>query len=108
MQWRTAMVLIVSLWCIALPLIIWFAFVQGGGLQAQWTLLPICYTFMQVLLVATYTSVDWGARSARLRHSSVLVVTADDMEDLYSEQLRAASENTPLLHVSSGDKLGHS
>lgn len=63
MQWRMAVVVFISLWCVTLPLVIYFAVRQGGGLAGQWTILPAAYTLMQVWLMLTYCTQDWERRS---------------------------------------------
>lgn len=67
LQWRMAAIILVSLWFFTLPSLLWFAVHKEGRLNAMWTILPICYTLMQVLLVASYATVDWGKRSKSIR-----------------------------------------
>lgn len=60
MQWRAATIIMVTLYCFTLPAVIYFAIVQGGGLIAQWKVLPVCYTFMQIALAAGYVFLNWN------------------------------------------------
>eukprot|EP00536_Pseudo-nitzschia_multiseries_P017931 jgi/Psemu1/227060/e_gw1.1945.5.1 len=57
--WRMAIIIFVFLWCVTLPAIVFFAVHRGGGLDAIWTILPISYSLMQVLLAGTYLTADW-------------------------------------------------
>jgi hypothetical protein len=59
MQWRIAAVVVVCLWCGALPLVFYKAVYLQHGLDAIWTILPCCYAIMQVFLVFSYTRYDW-------------------------------------------------
>ena len=61
LQWRMAMIIFCFLWFIVLPAIIYFAKHKGGGLEAVWTILPIFYIIMQVLLAQSYLTADWEA-----------------------------------------------
>ncbi|GAX17599.1 multidrug resistance protein, MATE family [Fistulifera solaris] len=67
MQWQMAVVVFTSLWCFALPLVLYLAVYRGGGLDEQWTILPIVYTLMQVWLVFTYGTKDWKQQSAQIQ-----------------------------------------
>jgi hypothetical protein len=64
-----AAVVLPWLWFVTLPIILWLAVRRKGGLHLQWTVLPISYALMQVLLIASYTSLDWGKRSSQVRES---------------------------------------
>lgn len=66
MQWRLASITCVCLYMITLPTVVYFAMLQGGGLFALWTVLPICYIFMQVALAVSYLIVDWEQHGARI------------------------------------------
>lgn len=59
MQWRIAAVVVVCLWCGALPLVFYKAVYLQNGLDAIWTILPCVYAIMQVFLVFSYTRFDW-------------------------------------------------
>jgi len=69
MQWQMAGIVIFSLWFVTLPLVLWFAVWQQGGLQVQWSILPAAYTGMQFLLAASYMTLDWKAKSKEIRES---------------------------------------
>jgi len=58
-----AAIVFVTLWVFTLPAIFWFAVHDGGGLIAQWTILPVFYTLMQGALMLSYVTVDWSQRS---------------------------------------------
>eukprot|EP00537_Pseudo-nitzschia_pungens_P016108 CAMPEP_0172406842 /NCGR_PEP_ID=MMETSP1061-20121228/72292_1 /TAXON_ID=37318 /ORGANISM="Pseudo-nitzschia pungens, Strain cf. pungens" /LENGTH=511 /DNA_ID=CAMNT_0013142629 /DNA_START=42 /DNA_END=1577 /DNA_ORIENTATION=- len=59
LQWRMAIIIFTFLWCVALPAIVFFARHKGGGLDTVWTILPVMYGVMQVLLALTYLTADW-------------------------------------------------
>jgi Na+-driven multidrug efflux pump len=67
MQWQMAVIVFFALWCVTLPCVFWSAVRKGGGLEALWAVLPVCYTLMQVPLVLSYTTLDWEKRSASIR-----------------------------------------
>jgi Na+-driven multidrug efflux pump len=69
MQWAMAVIMFACLWCGTLPAVVFFAMRMGGGLNAEWTVLPIGYTIMQVILVMSYVMVDWEAISYDARQS---------------------------------------
>ena len=68
MQWHIAAVVVVGLWCGALPTIIYKAVYLNEGLDAVWTILPIAYAIMQVLLLISYSRVDWKHISESIQH----------------------------------------
>lgn len=59
LQWRMAITIFFYLWFVVLPAILYFAVHRGGGLDAVWTILPIFYSFLQVLLALLYLTADW-------------------------------------------------
>jgi Na+-driven multidrug efflux pump len=67
LQWQMAVIVFFSLWCVTLPCVFWAAVRNGGGLEALWSVLPTCYTLMQIPLVLSYTTLDWEKRSASIR-----------------------------------------
>jgi hypothetical protein len=86
-----AAIIMLTLWCLLLPSVMWLAVRNGGGLEMQWTLLPIFYTIMQVVLFLSYATFDWAKRSRSIRealHLSLLEAKA------------AATEETALLSSS--------
>lgn len=90
MQWRAAGIICVTLYGFTLPIVVYFTLWRGGGLVAQWHVLPICYIFMQIALICGYTCMDWGQHAAKIRMT--LAKTAED--PLHHEFL---SEETPLV-----------
>ncbi|GKY95245.1 hypothetical protein MPSEU_000487100 [Mayamaea pseudoterrestris] len=67
LQWTMAAALGGTLWAAALPTILWISVHNEGGLVSQWTLLPIFYMLLQLLLASCYTSFDWEARRAQIQ-----------------------------------------
>jgi Na+-driven multidrug efflux pump len=59
MQWRMALIIFLCLWFGALPALWYHAVHLDGGLQVVWTVLPASYGIMQILLIASYVTVDW-------------------------------------------------
>lgn len=90
LQWRMAIIIFAVLWCFLLPSVGWFAIRNGGGLTAQWTLLPIFYSIMQVFLVMAYTNFDWNGYSKRIRQSLL-------QHSIESVEVLPGGEETPLL-----------
>lgn len=92
MQWRLAAITSSYLYLITLPAVVYFAVWQHGGLMALWTVLPVCYSVLQVVLAAGYLVVDWeklgdSIREGLLRRScgdlklpteETLLLTKDD------------------------------
>lgn len=60
MQWRIAACVVTCLWCSALPIIIYKAIYLNEGLNVIWTILPTVYAMMQVVLILSYTRMDWN------------------------------------------------
>ncbi len=90
LQWRLAITLFVYLWFVVLPTIIYFAVYRGGGLNAVWTILPIGYTILQVLLALSYLTADWEAIGKKIHdrehgeQSPKISIKSDEKEPLLS------------------------
>jgi MATE family multidrug resistance protein len=90
MQWRMAIIIFTFLWLVVLPAIIYFAVHLGGGLDAIWSVLPVFYTVMQVLLAHSYLTADWEAIGREIHdhahgeQSQKIPVTTDESERLLS------------------------
>lgn len=67
MQFRLAVVTIVTLWGVGLPAIFWYAIKTAAGLMGIWYLLTPIYLLYNVLLCASYSLVDWSAISASIQ-----------------------------------------
>jgi MATE family multidrug resistance protein len=67
MQWNLAGIIIAYLWFGALPTIVHFAVIKGGGVHAIWHVLPVFYTTMNLTLILNYVTADWNAISASIR-----------------------------------------
>lgn len=88
-----AVIVFFSLWCVTLPCVFWSAVRNGGGLEALWSVLPVCYVLMQVPLVLSYTTLDWEKRSASIRAGLQINI-------LEAEGDARAHETTPLVKSS--------
>jgi len=97
MQWTMAVIMFLCLWCGTLPSVVYFAMKRGGGLSAEWLILPFGYTIMQVILMTSYATVNWDAISHDARQS--LNRAMGDSIRHYVQQLDASAptEATPLL-----------
>lgn len=83
MQWRIAAVVVSCVWCGALPTIIYMAVYLKQGLDAVWTILPLFYSIMQILLILSYTRVDWKRVCSGIRDEVTNVERKDvEMESL--------------------------
>lgn len=67
MQWRLAAITSSYLYLVTLPAVVYFAVWRQGGLIALWTVLPVCYTVLQVALAAGYLTVDWEKHGKSIR-----------------------------------------
>jgi len=67
MQWRLASIVTTLLYLFLLPAVVYFAMIKQGGLYKQWRLLPLFYTFMQVVLIFGFVTVDWDEHSRKIR-----------------------------------------
>jgi Na+-driven multidrug efflux pump len=85
-----AAIVFFSLWGVTLPCVVWSAIHNGGGLDALWSVLPICYTLMQVPLVLSYATLDWEKRSKSIRESLQINL-------LEAKGETQAHETTPLV-----------
>jgi Na+-driven multidrug efflux pump len=77
MQWTLGIVTLVFLWFIGLPVMYYFAWLQGGGLETVWTWVYPPYFFMNAVLVGAFCLADWHAISASIRKREGM----SDMED---------------------------
>jgi len=59
LQWRMAVIIFSFLWFITLPSIVYFAVYRGGGLAAVWSILPVFYAIIQIILALAYITADW-------------------------------------------------
>lgn len=91
MQWRAAAIISAALYLCTLPLVLYFAFWQRGGLVAQWKILPFCYFFMQIALACGYSCMDWEGHAVKIRLQ--LQRNSDD----HSGPLLLPTEVTALL-----------
>lgn len=73
MQWRTAAVICVVLWVVALPVIVYTSIIRDGGVNAIWSCVPISYVVLNIFLMHAFVTADWDAISGetRRRRSSV-------------------------------------
>ena len=98
LQWRMAMIIFGFLWFVVLPAILYFAVHKGGGLDTVWTILPIFYTIMQVLLALSYLLEDWEAigreihRRAHGEGSPKISTSAGEVEPLLSSSSSSSSD----------------
>eukprot|EP00522_Entomoneis_paludosa_P004707 CAMPEP_0172470908 /NCGR_PEP_ID=MMETSP1065-20121228/67534_1 /TAXON_ID=265537 /ORGANISM="Amphiprora paludosa, Strain CCMP125" /LENGTH=505 /DNA_ID=CAMNT_0013228977 /DNA_START=52 /DNA_END=1569 /DNA_ORIENTATION=+ len=91
MQWRAAAIISASLYGMTLPAVIYFAIYRGGGLAAQWMVLPLCYTVLQIALAMGYVCLDWNRHAKRIRES--IARMAGNIPGVVG----GAGEETPLL-----------
>jgi multidrug resistance protein, MATE family len=79
MQWTLATIIIVVLFFGALPTVIHFAVIQGGGISALWYILPLFYLALNILLIISYVSTDWNIASnvAREKRSTQVMETTE-------------------------------
>lgn len=54
-----AAIVFACLWRGALPTMAYKAIYKGEGLDAVWSILPLFYTVMQLMLILSYARVDW-------------------------------------------------
>lgn len=69
LQWRAAAIISGSLYGVTLPAVAYFAVYQGGGLEVQWKVLPVCYTALQIALALGYVLMDWNQHSKSIKDS---------------------------------------
>lgn len=90
LQWRMAIIIFGYLWFVVLPTIIYFAVYEGNGLKAVWTILPILYSILQMLLIQSYITVDWKAIGREIydrehgEESQKVQLTSDESMNLLS------------------------
>ena len=87
MQWELAKIIFICLWCGALPVIWYYSVRENGGIDAVWSILPVMYTLMQVLLFLSYANADWHKISITIRENSRLSM----------KQKELVTETTSLL-----------
>jgi len=66
LQWHMAGIIVFWLWCFCLPILV-MKIKHGGGINTIWTMMPCFYVFLNVLLIGTYTSIDWQGVSDSVR-----------------------------------------
>jgi len=84
MQWRIAVCVVTCLWCGALPIIIYTAIYLNEGLNVIWIILPTVYAIMQLVLILSYTRMDWNVvcneRTGRIDKSDSTITEPKDLE----------------------------
>lgn len=95
MQWRLAVCISSCLWGILLPVVLWLAVANGGGLKTLWVLCPVGYTAMNTVLRFSYAYIDWNEKSfeaqRKLQHCSTKSGTKRATEE--SSLLRKQTES---------------
>lgn len=86
MQWRAAGIITTLLYGLTLPSVCYFAIYRRGGLLAQWRVLPVCYTILQIALAMGYVLLDWDQYALKIRESIARMASE-----------RPHGEETPLL-----------
>lgn len=90
MQWRMAIIVFGFLWLGVLPTILYFSIHRGGGLESVWTILPISYTILQMILALSYLIADWEAIGRDIHDqthgdkSAKVSLTSDESEHILS------------------------
>ena len=104
MQWAMAVVVFACLWFGTLPAIVYFAMFRGGRLPAQWTVLPLGYVVMQVILVMSYVLVNWEIIGHGVRQSIARAISESARKNLQQvdtlqpqSPATLATEETPLM-----------
>ena len=67
MQWTVGIIIMVTLWILTTPAVVYFAIVRGGGLYAAWACLWPPYIAMVVVLVYKVVVFDWEGFSQAVR-----------------------------------------
>lgn len=70
LQWRTAVTMIICLWFIAIPTIVYCCINRGGGFFMMWRILPWTYVFLDIALTFCYVFADWEEIGARIKSES--------------------------------------
>ena len=97
LQWSMAAVMFACLWCATLPAVVYFGIRRAGGLDAEWTVLPIGYVVMQTILMITYSTANWDSISRDARESLAQGMNDSVRYNLQQLDASAATEDTPLL-----------
>mmetsp|Transcript_46893 Transcript_46893/g.114380 ORF Transcript_46893/g.114380 Transcript_46893/m.114380 type:complete len:538 (+) Transcript_46893:469-2082(+) len=95
-QWRMAAAIFGSLYVCALPCLFHFAVHKEGGIDAVWTILPIFYGVMQILLAACYVFEDWAVIGEKIRGKSIFEKSRGFAVSSSDDDMRA-DESTSLL-----------
>jgi multidrug resistance protein, MATE family len=89
MQWTLAVIITTVLFLGALPTVVHFAIIKGGGINSLWSILPLFYLAMNILLILSYTTKDWNISSSAAREKR-------------SSQIKEMMESTLLLNEKVG------
>ena len=94
-----AVAMILSLWCLGLPLMRFLAFHENRGLLGVWQTMPICYVLLDIGLALTYALQNWTAISLKIqlrnKVSSPVVLEMDDVPLATLEGDDAVETETP-------------
>lgn len=98
LQWRMAAIIFGCLWFGTLPTIIYFAMYKEGGLDAVWNILPCFYIFMQILLAASYLTLDWDKISLHIRDKEREHILLEAQEAAENKDIPLyPGEHSPLM-----------
>lgn len=98
LQWRMAAIIFVCLWLGTLPTIFIVAVQKEGGIDAVWNILPCFYIFMQILLAASYLTLDWDELSLKIHEKErehILLEAQEAAEN--ADKPSHPGEHSPLL-----------
>ena len=99
-----ALIVIVTLWFITLPTVLYVCVYRGGGLQALWTILPLAYFTLNVNLIVNYLFfTDWQQVGEEVRKRKELARREDSSTidyngvDVNDEQIEVAEEQKDCI-----------
>lgn len=96
-QWRLAGIVVLTLWIATLPTVIYVCVYRGGGLDAMWTILPIAYCTLNIILVANYVCfTDWEEVGKQVRLRKLLILNTETENGVVSENTRLIRNGSPI------------
>jgi len=105
MQWYSAAVIVVVMWCGTLPVLVHACLGErGGGLVAMWRILPVGYAVLDVGLALCYVCADWTIISEGIceRARTPMVFSAEDGDGMMTGII--SNDRTYLLEGDSVQK----
>jgi Na+-driven multidrug efflux pump len=104
LQKYMAVAMILSLWCVGLPLMRFLAFHEKHGLVGIWQTMPVCYILLDIGLALTYALPNWSKISLQVQARNAPKHANDDDGDTTAEDKLLPMQDVDANGVDDSDE----